>query len=248
MENTLVSIITPSYNSSKFIEETIKSVKNQTYKNWEMIIVDDCSTDSTEFIVKKYLDEDCRIKFYKNEINSGPALTRNRAITLSKGKFVCFLDSDDLWKSKKLENQLNFMISSGYKFTYTFYQQISENGDFIKNIDNLPLKVDYISSIMSNKIGCLTVMYDQQFFGKILMENIPRRQDYTLWLKFLKKTEYAYCLNEVLSCYRLRSGSISSNKLKLIFDHWNIYKNIERHSFSKSLYYLINYIWVKIFK
>ena len=116
------------------------------------------------------------------------------------------------------------MISSGYKFTYTFYQQISENGDFIKNIDNLPLKVDYISSIMSNKNWLFNCHVRSTIFWKNTYGNIPRRQDYTLWLKFLKKTEYAYCLNEVLSCYRLRSGSISSNKLKLIFDHWNIYK------------------------
>lgn len=245
---SLVSIITPSYNSSKFIEETIQSVLSQTYIYWEMIIVDDDSTDDTELIVKKYIDIDNRIKFYKNKKNFGPGITRNKAISLAEGEFVCFLDSDDLWKKNKLENQLNFMKKNGYKFTYTFYEQININGEILKKIDNLPSKVNYISSIKSNKIGCLTVMYDQSFFGKVFMEDIPRRQDYTLWLKFLKKIDYAYCLEEILSSYRLRSGSISSSKIKLVYDHWNIYKNIEGHSYLKSFYYLLNYILVKIFK
>ena len=245
---SLVSIITPSYNSSKFIEETIQSVLSQTYIYWEMIIVDDDSTDDTELIVKKYIDIDNRIKFYKNKKNFGPGITRNKAISLAEGEFVCFLDSDDLWKKNKLENQLNFMKKNGYKFTYTFYEQININGEILKKIDNLPSKVNYISSIKSNKIGCLTVMYDQSFFGKVFMEDIPRRQDYTLWLKFLKKIDYAYCLEEILSSYRLRSGSISSSKIKLVNDHWNIYKNIEGHSYLKSFYYLLNYILVKIFK
>ncbi|WP_299017518.1 glycosyltransferase family 2 protein [uncultured Polaribacter sp.] len=243
----LVSIITPSYNSSDYLSETIKTVLSQSYKNWEMIIVDDCSTDATEKIVNSYLEKDSRIKFFKNKINSGPALSRNKAIEYAKGRFISFLDSDDLWIPNKLEKQVEFMLSNNYPFTYSFYSQIDEKGVFIKNIDNLPKFVTYKSSMKSNKIGCLTAIFDTDFYGKLYMEDLANRQDYTLWLKLLKKYDKAYCCPYILAKYRVRNNSISSNKFKLIKYHWVIYKEIEKQNFFMSVYYLSNYIISKFY-
>ncbi len=212
-----------------------------------MIIVDDGSTDDTESIVKKYSENDNRIKFYKNEKNSGPAITRNNGIDISKGRFISFLDSDDIWNENKLSVQIHFMLSNEYSFTYSFYSQIDEESNYLKDVDNLPSKVSYFSSMKSNKIGCLTAVYDVDFFGKVYMENLPNRQDYTLWLKLLKRIDYAYCCNEVLAKYRIRNNSISSNKIKLIKYHWIIYRRIEKNNFFISIFYLTYYIITKIF-
>lgn len=243
----LVSIITPLYNSEAFIEETILSVINQTYSNWEMIIVDDNSKDNGVLLVKVYQERDSRIVLVPNQNSPGAAGSRNTAITLAKGRYIAFLDSDDLWMPEKLEIQIKFMQLNEHYFTYTFYEQISEEGNYLKSINNLPLKVSYKSSMMSNKIGCLTAVYDVKYFGKVYMENIVKRQDYTLWLKLLKKVKFAYCVPEILSRYRITKGSISSNKFKLIKYHWYIYRKIEKQTLVRSLYYLSNYIFIRIF-
>lgn len=243
----LVSIITPLHNGEDYVRETIDSVLAQSYNNWELIIVDDCSKDSGVNIVKEYMLIDKRIKLIQNENNSGPALTRNTAINAAEGEFIAFLDSDDLWTSDKLSVQIEFMIKNNYPFTFSYYNQITEDGNFIKAVDNLTLKVNYLSSIKSNKIGCLTAVYNVTYFGKVYMENIAKRQDYTLWLKLLKRVDYAYCVPQVLANYRIRKNSVSSNKIKLVKYHWHIYRNIEKHSFVKSLYFISNYIFVRIF-
>lgn len=244
----LVSIITPLHNGELYIIETIESVLSQTYQNWEMIIVDDCSSDRGPEIVKEYMGRDGRFKLFINQKNLGPALSRNKAIQASRGEYIAFLDSDDLWTVDKLETQLSFMLKESSPFTFTYYDQISEAGEFLKNVDQLPSKVDYLSSIKSNKIGCLTAIYSVDYFGKVFMENIAKRQDYTLWLKLLKRVDYAYCVPSVLAHYRIRENSISSNKFKLVKYHWYIYRNIEKHSFIKSLYFITNYIFVRVFK
>lgn len=243
-----VSIIMPAYNSEVFLSETIQSVICQTYNNWELLIIDDCSTDDSRLIAKQHSKLDPRIKLLVNKTNSGPAITRNYGIQEASGRFIAFLDSDDLWDKEKLSKQINFMISNNYHFTYSYYSQITEQGNFIKNIDNLPNRVSYKSSMKSNKIGCLTAIFDVEFFGKVYMENLKNRQDYTLWLKLLKKEKYAYCFQEILAYYRIRENSISSNKYKLIKYHWIIYRNIEKQSLVKSSYYLLNYVFVKLFK
>lgn len=244
MFETTVSIITPSYNSSDFIIDTIDSVIAQTFYSWELIIVDDQSKDNSveiiESIIKENLDKN--IILIKNRRNLGPALSRNEGIKHSKGRYIAFLDSDDLWEKDKLEIQIDFMEKNNYPFTYSYYSQISETGFFIKNIVNLPLRVNYRSTIKSNKIGCLTAVYDTQYFNKVFMENIAKRQDYTLWLKLLRKVDFAHCVPQVLAKYRLRKDSVSSNKLKLVKYHWHIYNKIEKHSFLRSLYFLIYYI------
>lgn len=244
----IVSIITPMYNADKYIEETILSVINQSYQNWEMIIVDDNSTDNSCEIVEAYQRKDQRIILTSNKYTKGAAGSRNTAISLSKGRFIAFLDSDDLWTSNKLDKQIHFMQKMNYYFTYSFYDHISEEGKYLKSIDNLPLRVDYISSMKSNKIGCLTAIFDVNYFGKIYMEDLAKRQDYTLWLKLLKKVDFAYCLPEVLCRYRIRHDSISSNKLKLVRYHWHIYRKIEKQGFFRSVYYLGYYIFVRIFE
>jgi len=244
--NNLVSIITPSYNSERFINDCVESVIKQTYNNWELLIVDDASEDNSRKIIKELSKTDQRIKSVFLERNGGAAEARNLAIKKSKGRFLAFLDSDDIWCPNKLEKQIDFMIFNKYPFTYSFYSQMDEEGAFLQEVDNLPLKVTYKSSMKSNKIGCLTAIYDIEFFGKVYMENLRNRQDYTLWLKLLKKTEFAHCYPQILAHYRIRTNSISSSKLKLIKYHWEIYRHIEKQSFFQSMYYLFYYISTKI--
>ena len=248
MRNDYISIITPTYNSSEYIEETIDSILNQTYKNWELLIIDDGSIDNTQDIINNYRKNDKRIKLFVNDKNFGSAISRNIGIRNSSGRFIAFLDSDDLWCPDKLSKQISFMISNKHPFTYSYYSKIDEQGLVLNDIDNLPDKVSYKSSLKSNKIGCLTAIYDTQFFGKVYMENLKKRQDLTLWLKLLKEYNYAYCCKEILAFYRIRKKSLSSNKLKLVKYHWIIYRQIEELNFLKSFYFLSHYIFIKIFK
>ncbi|WP_104384584.1 glycosyltransferase family 2 protein [Sphingobacterium sp. HMA12] len=246
-QNEIVSIVTPLHNGEQYVAQTIDSVLSQTYQFWELIIVDDCSSDGGPDLVKEYMLRDSRIKLIESDTNSGPAISRNKAIEASNGKYIAFLDSDDLWTNDKLEVQINFMKANNAYFTFSYYDQIAEDGKFIKNVNNLPEKVDYLSSIKSNKIGCLTAVYDVAYFGKVYMEDIAKRQDYTLWLKLLKKVKNAYCVPKILAHYRIRENSVSSNKFKLVKFHWHIYRHIEGHSFIRSLYFISNYILVRIF-
>lgn len=244
----LVSIITPNYNSERFIRETIESVLSQTYKEWELIIVDDCSTDNSLNIIKNYAANDERIKLQINETNSGTATTRNNAIKFAKGRFIAFLDSDDLWDNNKLEKQINFMLANNYALTYSYYRQIDEEGKFLKNVNSIPLKIDYSSLIKRNWIGCLTGMYDTKIIGKVYVPDLKKRQDFALWLKIIKQTKHAYCFPEMLASYRLRKESMSSNKFGLIKYNWMLYREIEKISILKASLILCNYFLIKIFK
>ena len=248
MKNDLVSIITANYNCEKFIEETIESVLAQTYKNWEMIIVDDVSTDNSVNIIKKYLKQDNRIKLIQLNKNSGAAVARNKAIEVAKGRYIAFLDSDDLWKPTKLEKQLVFMQKNNYDFTYTDYNLINE--DSIKYGKTFKAKKEssYYDLLKTCSIGCLTVIYDTKNLGKITMPLILRRQDYGLWLKILKKIDKAYCLDESLAVYRTRQNSISSNKLKASQYQWKIYREIEKLNILSSIYYFLHYTYNGIMK
>ena len=243
----MVSIITPVYNSEKYIEQTIFSVVNQSYKNWEHILIDDCSIDSSKEIIIKYVNKDKRIKYNRLDKNSGAAVARNKGIELAKGRFIAFLDSDDSWHPNKLGKQLHFMMSNNYSFTHTAYNQISESsGEVIKTI--IPKdKITYKEALYYNPIGCLTAMYDTKHLGKVFMPSLRKRQDYALWLKILKKTN-AYCLTESLANYRVRTDSISSNKKKLLKHQWKLYRNFEKFSYLKSSYYIFMNILHKIKK
>lgn len=234
MYDELVSIIMPSYNTGKFIGKTINSVINQTYKNWELLIVDDCSTDNTEEVIKNINDK--RIKFFKNKINSGAAISRNLALRMSKGKYIAFLDSDDLWVNEKLERQIKFMKENNYYFSYTNYIEIDENSVQIGKKLTGPKKITRIGMFNYCWPGCLTVMYDADNIGLIQIEDIKKNNDYAMWLKVCKKSN-CYLLNEDLAMYRKRSGSISNHSyLELIRWHYKLYKEAEHENFICSLF------------
>ena len=238
MNENLVSIITPSYNSEKFIGNAIESVISQIYKNWEMIITDDCSTDNTVDVIEKYCRKDNRVKLIRLENNRGPAIARNRSIEAAKGRYIAFLDADDQWSLEKLEKQIQFMQSNHIEFSYANYNTMDENGNKLKKIIIAPEKLNYRQLLKANKIGCLTVVYDTQRIGKVYMPLIRKRQDYGLWLNILQKVEYAYNVNEVLGTYRLLTNSLSSNKVDLLKYNYALFRNHENLTILESLYYL----------
>ena len=202
----LVSIIMPSYNTAQFITESINSVLSQTYKNWELIIVDDCSTDNTDDVIKPFL-EDKRIKFFKNEKNSGAAVSRNYALREAKGKYIAFLDSDDLWFHTKLEKQISFMVMNNYHFSYTFYREIDEKSIPRKRIISGPKIITKKGMLKYCWPGCLTVVFDKDFVGLIQIDDIKKNNDYAMWLKISKKAD-CFLLQEELGLYRKgRKGS-----------------------------------------
>lgn len=242
---SLVSVITPVYNSERFLEACLESVRNQSHLQWEHILVDDCSEDSSAEIIKKYAAADPRIKYIRLQKNSGAGIARNKGIEVSRGDFIAFLDSDDLWYPEKLEKQMNIMLENGYVFTFTAYDKIDEKGNPTGNQVRVKSRITYTRALYKNPIGCLTAMYDTRFYGKVYMPEIRKRQDYALWLKLLKRAD-AYGLDQVLSSYRERSGSVSSNKLGLIKYEWYIYRKHEKLSVFRSSFYVMSAILLKM--
>lgn len=231
----LVSIIMPAYNAATFIQETIQSVINQTYQNWELLIVDDASTDNTIDKIRSL--EDHRIKLIPLAKNSGAAIARNTAIAQAKGEYLAFLDSDDLWVPDKLERQLAFMKEHGYLFTCTEHGVLEENGE-ISKIKTVKLQASYMD-ILKNNAGNSTIMYNCQVLGKYYSPDIKRRNDITMWLQVIKETPYLYGMQEPLTIYRKRGDSLSANKLTLIRYQWKLYREIEQLSVFTSLKLLI---------
>ena len=246
--NGLVSIITPTYNCGKFIGETIESVQQQTYTDWEMIIVDDCSTDDTKNVVEKYQEQDKRIKYHCLTENSGAAVARTKAMDLATGQYMAFLDSDDLWMPDKLEKQLEFMQKNNYAFTSTSYQHMTEDGKMMTKVLNAVPKTDYNRLLLDCPVGNSTVMYDVSKMGKFQVPNIRKRNDDALWLAMLKREQYIYGLSEVLMKYRLRNNSISSNKWSLVKYTWYLYRDIERLSVFTSVWHICWWGIIKIFR
>ncbi|WP_173443885.1 glycosyltransferase family 2 protein [Selenomonas ruminantium] len=244
----LVSIITPTYNCGRFIGETIESVQQQTYTNWEMIIVDDCSTDDTKSVVEKYLQKDKRIKYHCLAENSGAAVARTKAMELATGQYMAFLDSDDLWMPDKLEKQLEFMQKNNYAFTSTSYQHMSEEGEMIPKVLQAIPKTDYNRLLLDCPVGNSTVMYDVSKMGKFQVPNIRKRNDDALWLAMLKKEKYIYGWNEVLMKYRLRNNSISRNKWSLVKYTWKLYRDIENLSVFTSVWHICWWGCIKVFR
>lgn len=241
MNKNLVSIITPMYNSEKFVEATIRSVINQTYKNWEMIIVDDCSTDNSSNIVKLYVENDSRIKYIRTKSNKGVSYARHLALKVAKGQFIAFLDSDDIWNENKLDKQISFMIEKNCAISFTSYELMDENNERLGKIINVPSKVDYNTLLKGNILGCLTVVVDKSKLDFEMKMRGVRHEDYVLWLSILKKGNIAYGINENLALYRKSSNSLSGNKIKSAMWTWNIYRNIEKIPMLKAIYYFINY-------
>lgn len=241
--NDLVSIIMPSYNTGRFIKETIESVLAQSYSNWELIIVDDCSTDNTDDVVAEYLT-DKRICYIKNDVNSGAAVSRNRALREAKGRWIAFLDSDDLWAPDKLEKQIDFMCENGYAFSYTKYIEIDEENNLLGKTVSGPQKITKHKMYDYCWPGCLTVMYDAEKIGLIQIEDIKKNNDYAMWLKAIKKAD-CYLLDENLAKYRKRVGSISNHSYKkLIIWHYKLYKEAEMKSTMVSILFTArNLFW-----
>ena len=239
----LVSVITPTHNSSKYIIDTIISIKNQTLEEWELIVVDDCSTDSTIKLVEKEMELDSRIILMKNLSNLGAANSRNRGIRESKGRYIAFLDSDDLWVPDKLKNQVKFMQNNDIAFSFTSYEMIDEEGKKLNKEIKIPKTINYDQLLKNTIIGCLTVMLDKKKLKDIEMPNIRTRQDTALWLKILKTGEVAYGLDNCLAQYRKVSNSLSSNKFKMAYKTWRMYRDIEKLSFLKSMYVFLHYTY-----
>ena len=245
-QTDLVSIIMPTYNCGKFIGETIDSILKQTYTNWELLITDDCSNDNTEKVVKKYM-KDKRIKYTIFDSNKGPAAARNNSMKLAKGKYMAFLDSDDLWTSDKLEKQLKFMQENNYDFTCTAYEQIDEESKSLNKIIKTKKKANYNRILLDCPVGNSTVMYNVSKLGKFEVPNIRKRNDDALWLQILKKEKYIYGMNDILMKYRIRSNSISSNKLSLIKYHWQLYRKVEHLSIIRSCFHICYWGFIKVF-
>lgn len=222
-----VSIVMPSYNTGKYIAEAINSVIAQTHMDWELLIVDDCSTDDTDIVIQPFLC-DKRIRYLKNEKNSGAAVSRNRALQEATGKWIAFLDSDDLWRPEKLEQQIRFMKENGYHFSYTNYSEIDANGKPNGITVTGPKRIDRVGFLNYCWPGCLTVMYDQDEVGLIQIADIKKNNDYAMWLKVCQKAN-CYLLNEDLAQYRRgRQGSVSTQSIrKMIGWHYKLFRDAE---------------------
>ena len=236
-----VSIIMPTYNSSNFISKSIDSIISQSFLDWELLIIDDCSMDKTCELVNQYSMLDSRVKLIKLNENSGAAVARNYGIKEVTGRFVAFLDSDDCWHPKKLKQQVEFMLKNDYAFTYTAYHKVNEHGEYLSTV-NIPERISYNELLKTCVIGCLTAMYDTEKLGKIEFPLIRKRQDFALWLKILKKVPFAYGLDEDLASYTVRNDSISANKFKAAQYNWHLYRKIENLSLIQSLYYFSHYM------
>lgn len=227
MMTDLVSIITPTYNCARFITETIKSVQSQTFTDWEMIISDDCSTDGTYKVIEPYLQSDNRIKYICNEKNSGAAITRNNALKIAKGRWIAFLDSDDLWMPEKLERQIQFMVSNGYSFSYHDYVEISEDGRELGVYVSGKKRVSKFDMFACCWPGCLAVMYDANRIGVVQVNDVKKNNDTAMWLKVIQKSD-CFLLNENLAKYRRRKGSITPPSIKdRILWHYRLFRDAE---------------------
>ena len=238
--NELVSIITPCYNSEKFLDECISSVLNQSYQNWEMLIVDDNSSDNSFALINSYSKRDDRIKpLFLNE-NLGPAMARNNAITNAKGKYIAFLDSDDIWLPEKLEVQINFMKKNNYSFVFSSYSVIPDD-EKAKYTISVPETITYKRYLKNTIIGCLTVMLDKEKFNNIKMPNLRSSHDMATWLNLLKECGCAYGIQQKLAIYRDHKSSNTSNKFKAAYDVWNVYREHEKLNLLYSIYNFVIY-------
>jgi len=246
--SALVSIITASYNAEKYIAETIASVQAQTHQDWEMLITDDASTDNTCQIIESISQKDSRIKLYRLESNSGPAVARNNSIEKATGRFHAFLDADDVWFNFHLKDSLKFALNNNYTFVFASYKRHDDQlqplySDFI-----VPEVVKYSDILKSNSISCLTAFVDTQKLGKKYMPLIYKRQDMGLWLKYLKVCKNAYGIKKPHAIYRIRKQSLSRKKSELISHQWQFYRKVENLNIFQSFYYLICWMYFGYYK
>lgn len=244
-----MSIITPVYNGENFIAETIRSVLNQTYSNWEMIVIDDGSKDNGPEIVKKYIKNDPRIELITQK-NGGSASARNNGIRRAKGQYIALLDADDTWKSYFLEKQLKLMRDKNALLVYSSHTRIDESSKEILKPFIVPSKVTYTDLLKTCSISCLTGLYNTEKFGKVYLREDMKslRDDYVYWLEIIKKVKVAYGNKEVLANYRILGSSASRKKKKVIVPHFKVFYNIEKLGLVRSLYYLSNWAVISYFK
>ncbi|MGD6892050.1 glycosyltransferase family 2 protein [Bacillus mobilis] len=235
-----VSVITPSYNSIQFIGETILSVQNQSYENWEMIIVDDASTDQSLEKIKELIEGDSRIRVLSLKENGGAAKARNLAIAEARGRYIAFLDSDDIWLPHKLQTQLLFMEETNAAFSYAAYRLIDENGNELNREVNVPRSVDYHRLAGNTIIGCLTVMIDREKIPHIEMPSV-QPEDTALWLNLLHEGHEAKGIQQVLAKYRIVANSVSRNKMRAAFRYWNLLREQKRLNAVQIFYYFSKY-------
>lgn len=235
-----VSIISPVYNSEKFLVEMIESVIAQTYSDWELIFIDDCSTDGSVALIENHLKNEPRLRLIKLKQNIGAASARNLGIRSASGRFIAFLDSDDMWLPHKLERQITFMQKHNHPFSFTSYYRIDAEGNELIQV-GVPSKITYQDLLKTCYIGCLTVVYDTAFFGKREMPEIKIAHDYALWLQLIKEVKEFCGLSEPLAKYRVHSCSISAKKIEVAKYNWYIYRNLEKQSVVKSSYHFGHY-------
>jgi teichuronic acid biosynthesis glycosyltransferase TuaG len=244
--NDVVSIITPSYNSEKYISEAMLSVQNQTYANWELIIVDDHSKDKTVAIVQNFMDDDLRIHLIQLNKNSGAGIARNTALNAATGRYIAFLDSDDLWKPEKLAKQIQFMKKYDLPFTFSFYDCIDEDGNELNTRVQAPTKLKYRQLFFCNFVGNLTGIYDTHFFGKIAISAIRKRQDWMVWLTIVKKIKVAQPVPESLAWYCVRQDSISASKLNLVKHNYAVYRQFHKLNVAVSVLCMIGFLFTQL--
>ncbi|MBU0942524.1 MAG: glycosyltransferase [Bacteroidetes bacterium] len=246
MDLGLVSIVIPTFNSAPFIAEAIQSVQNQTYANWEIIVVDDGSTDGSVAIISEFQASDNRIQLYKLRVNSGTGIARNLGVEKAKGKYIAFLDSDDLWKPHKLEKQIQWMFTHQIPFTFSFYDCIDEGGNLTNIEVQAPKILTYKQLFFCNYVGNLTGIYDVDFFGKLPISPIRKRQDWMLWLTIIKKIKTAKPVPESLASYRIRSNSISTAKINLLQYNYAVYKQYHGYKTLVSALCMLVFLWNQI--
>lgn len=241
--NELVSIITPLYNAEDFIGRTIESVRSQTYPHWEMIIVDDCSSDSSKKVVRKYMEEDERIKLVELEQNVGTGMAKNKALEHVNGKFIAFVDSDDWWLPEKLEKQVRFMKENQYPISYTAYRMVNADGSKETKTVNIVKSLSLEQYLRNTLIGFSTSMINIDITGQIGFMDLRSREDTQLWITLLKQGFKAYGLDEMLVKYRVHKRSITANRVKAARQTWRLYYRIEKLGLFRSMYYFHGYLW-----
>jgi len=237
----LVSIVMPLYNCERYVEDSIKSVMEQTYSNWELIIVDDYSTDQSYILAQSLSENDTRIKLHQMQTNSGVAKVRNHGLSLALGKYIAFLDSDDMWLPTKLEKQIILMEENAILLSYTSYDTINEKNE-LTGMFSVKKRVTYHDILKTSTIGTLTTVYNAEKLGKYYFQDIGH-EDYVMKLEILKDIEYAEGIEEPLAKYRMTNNGLSGNKFKTALWQWRIYRDIEHLSIMKSLYYFIHYVY-----
>lgn len=241
MTKVCISVIIPCYNAESYIADAIESVIIQSFTNWEIIVVDDCSTDNSVAVIKRYCSQDHRIKYLRTACSSGsPTLPRNIGIEHSRGRYIAFLDSDDLWLPRKLEEQMKCIAKKEVAIVFSNYEKMDWDGRRNKRRIIAPSLVDYYQLLKGNCIGCLTALYDTEKVGKLYFKNV-KHEDCVLWLSILRKGYKAQNTNTVTALYRVGNKSVSSNKLKLLSWQWNILRKEEGLSFCQASYYYIHY-------